>query len=231
MRAPLATALLLFLAAPPVVAEGGRAESALHKGATSLEIGVDTFSGSYASTAEIAARRHVSPAWAVRLSASVATDDGHEDRYDLQDDIVYPSRGESNANNWGLGAQALWFPVRDDEFALLFALGPKYTRSHAERTGTEYSNGSVTRVDLADESSAHALGLELHLGFEWFVSKRIALHAKTGATFSHFEREDGSLRIHYDVNGTVVQRFGNARTSEGSSFDTLGFGLRLVGYF
>jgi len=214
-----------------VEAEVGRAESALHSGATSLEIGIDTFGGSF-SAGELAARRHVSPSWAVRLAGSAGTEDGHADMLDLQNGNVYPGSSDADQTSWALTAQGVWFPVREDDIALLLAVGPKYSRYHSKRSDEQDSfGGGVARIIGQDETKSHSIGLALDLGFEWFVSRHVALHARTGTTYSHNEGQTGFLRTYYDSNGQVVQQSGRASESKTNSFDTVGFGLRIVGYF
>jgi hypothetical protein len=47
----------------------------------------------------------------------------------------------------------------------------------------------------------------------------------------HTDQQQGCLRTYYDSGGAIIDRFGSVQESKGNSFDTVQFGLRIVGYF
>jgi hypothetical protein len=230
LKAALAVACLLCLTFAHAAAEDDRAERALRGGATSFEAGVSTLFGE--ATGVIAVRRHLSPAWALRAGVAVSTDNRDSDGGDGFDTGTAFNSSRSTHSDYDLTLQAMAYPVRSGNLALMFAAGPSYGRTHDTRHDvSRYPNGSVQLRTRERESRLRVYGATLAAGFEWFVDRRVALRAHSHAQYEWTKGSETSLDREIDFAGNVDSQFGSADEFHGTRFRTITFGVALVGYF
>jgi hypothetical protein len=229
LKAALAVALLCLTAAH-AFAEDDRAERTLRAGATSIEAGASTLFGG--ATGEIAVRRHLSPAWAVRAGVQLSGTHRRGENGNLFDTGAVVTQLNSENFDVDFSLLAMAYPLRSGNVALALGAGPVLSRTRSERhEDTRYPDGTTARRLRDGEDSHRSLGAALDAGFEWFFDRRLALRAHSQARFEWTHDRQSNFEQEIDFAGNVDSRNGYGEETHGTRFSTQTFGVALVGYF
>lgn len=223
MAAILVAGLCFALVAPA----SASADTALGESTWSLEVGTDLSAGS--DDASIAIRRHMGAgsAWRFGVEADLGDRDGDGVLMDTGSPDEPAARWD-NFSFYALTLQWMRFAAVRDNVTATFAIGPvlEVTRSSY---GEDREIGTPGYQGYESTQKTTAFGVDLGLGFEWFLARRLSLGGQA------------SLRATTGTTDlTQIQRSGNAGTYNKTELrfelddrrvDASAGRIKLTGYF
>jgi hypothetical protein len=154
------------------------ADTALGTSTWSLELATDLGAG--ANDASFAVRRHSGASSALRLKIEVSD-------YEFDGDGTRSTTGSpdgaadqsSQSSTYAFSVQWMRFATIRDNVTATFALGPtaRWTNGHYAQT---FDGGLPTFSGYEYSEKTTSFGLDLGLGIEWFLNRRISLGGQSG---------------------------------------------------
>jgi hypothetical protein len=216
--------LSIVIALGCIVPPAARADSDIpvHAGLWSLELGVQTLSGS-GNLIGVAAKHHLGDRTAIRMGfAGIITgSDVDETRKDVFSDpdtsvTVPESRRGGSTDRRDVTIFAHWVRYHglDEHFGMTLEAGPTVHWSSTESldkfTFPESAPGGPEQSEVfLQDSNSWEYGLDLQVGFEWFFTRHVSLAARYGIAALRTEErstlDDTLTSDYFGINGHQYQ--------------------------
>jgi len=164
----------------------------------------------------------------IRLSLStdlsIAESSSKNER--ITNDSLKNSRvSDSNTNDdhyYMLSCQYVYILSPYEKTSLFLSTGPliKFNTRTGSSPYTNYNINSVTQNKTDFEENSFGIGLLNSLGYQWFASDKISIHAEYRISLSYNWREtiNRSERIEFDLNGVKTQSIRDKSNSDYSEW-------------